>query len=129
MDGSPFKVRKAAVERAAVDRAGVQDMETDRKERTLRTFGGEGRSTTERAGRATGVTVRRRVTCRLVPSVSRAGRPDDLGGAPALHDVPVLPQAPQPAGAGGAPDAPLRHRPPRPHQGPHPSQPAAPGRD
>lgn len=49
MDGSPFKVRKAAVERAAVDRAGVQDMETDRKERTLRTFGGEGRSTS-RAG-------------------------------------------------------------------------------
>lgn len=47
MDGSPFKVRKAAVERAAVDRAGVEDVETERKERTLRTFGGEGRSATE----------------------------------------------------------------------------------
>ena len=47
VDGSPFKVRKAAVERAAVDRAGVEDVETERKERTLRTFGGEGRSATE----------------------------------------------------------------------------------
>lgn len=38
MDRGPFKVRKAAVERAAVDRGGVQDVETGRKERTFKTF-------------------------------------------------------------------------------------------
>lgn len=38
MDRGPFKVRKAAVERAAVDRGGVQDVETGRKEKTFKTF-------------------------------------------------------------------------------------------
>lgn len=45
------------------------------------------------------------VTGFLVTFLSMMARPDDLDGVCAVHDIPVLPEAPQLAGAGGAPDA------------------------
>lgn len=56
-------------------------------------------------------------------------RSDVVDGLSALHAVPGVPSAPQPAGAGGETHVPVRHRPARRHAPPHPAQPAAAGRD
>lgn len=56
-------------------------------------------------------------------------RPDDVDGAPAVHAVPLLAPAAQPARAGGTADAHRGHRAPRRHPRLDPPQSAAAGRD